>query len=126
MLPLPENELDELADNFFCHLHDHCHSGLSHTAHSAHEDHHEEDLTNTLNPLRNPTKPRKSILANKTLLVLNTNHLHLASICMEDENKKIKCSSCKFNIGYRGKQNIRYFVILQVKKRKKKEKRFDF
>jgi hypothetical protein len=94
---LPDNELDELADNFFCHLHEHCHEENHENSHK------EEDLTNVLNPLRNSANLRRSVLENKTLLVLNERHLNANSI--DVSNDLIKCSKCKFNIGYTKKQD---------------------
>lgn len=96
LLSMPESELDELADNFFCHLHDCDH----------HHDHDkpETDLTNVLNPLRNAQKLRKSVLYNSTLFVLNINHVSLESI-VSNENS-INCSNCKFNLGYRSKLRV--------------------
>ncbi len=100
---MPDNELDELADNFFCHLHDHNHNDACEESHS-HESTNEtaaEDLTNILNPLRDTSKLRKSILVNSTLFMLTNNHIDHESIKVE-ENLAIKCSTCKFNLGYKG------------------------
>ena len=98
VLQLPDNELDELADNFFCHLHEH-----SHEEHHEENPHKEEDLTNVLNPLRNPTNLRRSVLENKTILVLNERHLNANSIDVSTD--LIKCRKCKFNLGYTKKQD---------------------
>jgi hypothetical protein len=101
---MPDNELDELADNFFCHLHDHghyCESSHNEASKPNAADSTSEDLTNLLNPLRDTSKLRKSILANSTVFMLNNNHLDPMSIQNED-NSVIKCSVCKFNIGYKG------------------------
>ena len=106
---MPDNELDELADNFFCHLHDHNHNEenvcATHNHRNSNTD--EEDLTNILNPLRDTKKLRKSILVNSNLYLLNDNHIQNSSLKMEDDNK-IKCSDCLFNIGYRGKAQIKF------------------
>lgn len=103
MLKLPDNDLDELADNFFCHLHDHDHKTCDEptlTCIDHKED--EEDLTNTLNPLRDTSKLRKSVLGNLTVYTLNQNHLNPESLKVIDKTM-LKCSQCKFNIGYKSK-----------------------
>ncbi len=97
ILPLPDHEIDELADNFFCHLHDHDHNQNC--------EGHENDLTNELNPLRDRSQMRKSVLSSLTLFVLNKNHLDKSltdSIVHDPKVNEIKCNKCLFEIGYRG------------------------
>lgn len=96
-LKLPENDLDELADNFFCHLHDHNHNKCD-----------EEDLTNALNPLRDNKHLRKSILGSFTLMILNSNHLCTDSV--KKDNLDIKCSSCLSIIGYQRKNSTDFYI----------------
>lgn len=96
-LKLPENDLDELADNFFCHLHDHNHNKC-----------HVEDLTNALNPLRDNKQLRKSILGSLTLLILNSNHLCPDSV--KKENLDLKCSKCLFTLGYQRKNSTDFYL----------------
>lgn len=96
-LKLPENDLDELADNFFCHLHDHNHNKC-----------HEEDLTNILNPMRDNKHLRKSILENLTLIILNSNHIKLESV--KEDSFDLKCSQCLSNLGYRKKNSFDFFI----------------
>lgn len=108
VLTMPDNELDELADNFFCHINDNCHG------HSDHK-HEEGDQTNALNPLRNPNTLRKSILLNNSVFILNENHLNFESIKLENDNK-IRCSKCSFNIGYRGKCFKSQFFFIHYSK----------
>ena len=52
---MPETEIDELADNFFCHLHDH--------GHEHHDNDHDDtklaDLISSLNPLNKLRKSNK-------------------------------------------------------------------
>ncbi len=90
---MPETEIDELADNFFCHLHDHGH-------HEHHDNDHDDtklaDLINSLNPLN---KLRKSILENRTIFILNENHLDLKKLTLNETN--IICSKCNFKLGYK-------------------------
>ena len=54
LLPLPENEADELADNYFCHLHDHGHGDECHQESEKHEN--LGDLIKSLNPLNSNEK----------------------------------------------------------------------
>jgi hypothetical protein len=92
LLNLPENDADELADNFFCHLHDH----------NDHSDN--EDLISSLNPLRTSGKKlRKSVLNGLTVLILNENHLALNSLQLDEAERLLKCSSCSHTVGYKGK-----------------------
>ena len=99
VLSLPDNELNELADNFFCHLHDHCHANGDDDNLDDHQ-HSNEDLTNELNPLRN-RKVRKSVLENQTVLVLNENHLDMAKLIVDEKNQLI-CANCNYCLGYKG------------------------
>lgn len=90
VLDMPENDLEELAENFFCHMHEH-------------SDGHKEDqvdLTNELNPLRDANKQRKSILSSKTAYVLNRNHIKPESI-RNDDRSNLLCSNCSHIIGYK-------------------------
>ena len=106
VLSLPENELNELADNFFCHLHDHCHeTNDSHQHDDDHQSDHAEDLTNELNPLRN-RKLRKSVLENQTIFVLNESHLDLSKLNLIETKSDLICANCNYNLGYKGKYYI--------------------
>ncbi|RNA23521.1 hypothetical protein BpHYR1_009871 [Brachionus plicatilis] len=96
-LKLPENDLDELADNFFCHLHDHNHNKC-----------HEQDLTSALNPMRENKQPRKSILGNLTLLVLNSTHLNAESV--KQDSLDLNCSKCMSNFGYQRKNSSDFYI----------------
>jgi hypothetical protein len=102
ILPLPDHELDELADNFFCHLHDHNHN-VSQCS-DQHSDEIKEDMTNILNPLRDKYQIRKSILSNMSVFVLNKYHLdgYDNSFIHEINTNEIKCSQCMFELGYKG------------------------
>ncbi|CAF0744205.1 unnamed protein product [Brachionus calyciflorus] len=102
LLKLPDNDLDELADNFFCHLHSHDHN------HNTCDHESGEDLTNILNPLRDSNKLRKSILGNMTILILNLNHLDTNGV--KEENLDLKCSSCGFNLGYKRLKTNEFFI----------------
>jgi hypothetical protein len=96
---MPENDMDELADNFFCHLHDHDHfEGNTHHDHV----HHEAVDINALNPLRDIQKQRKSVLDNLNILVLSDTHLNLEQVEI-DEASELKCKSCSFKIGHKRK-----------------------
>ena len=99
---MPDNELDELADNFFCHLHDHSHK--AHEQHCHDHESNEKELIDSLNPLRNIAKLRKSILENDIFMVLNKNHLGMNSI--RDEEGALKCSLCSFNIGFKSMKSF--------------------
>lgn len=94
MLNLPENDSEELAENFFCHMHDHSHE-------HEHEHGHITDLTEVLNPLRHENVRRKSVLINRTVLILNQSHLDLALV-RTTHNFDVQCSTCNFNVGYQG------------------------
>ena len=105
MLALPDNELDELADNFFCHLHDHSGEHDEHGENGcSHSTSKECNLLESLNPLRDISKLRKSILASPTLFVMNENHLRLDVLKLNNENLNISCGNCAYNIGYKGRQ----------------------
>lgn len=114
VLSLPDNELNELADNFFCHLHDHCHAANENLDHD-HQHSNAQDLTDELNPLRNG-KIRKSVLENQTVLVLNENHLDMSKLALVNDKNELICSGCNYSIGYKGKY---YFIYLYVKYEKK-------
>ena len=101
---MPDNELDELADNFFCHLHDHSHKDHEHEQHCHDHESNEKELIDSLNPLRNIAKLRKSILENDIFMVLNKNHLGMNSI--RDEEGALKCSLCSFNIGFKSMKSF--------------------
>jgi hypothetical protein len=104
---LPENELDELADNFFCDLHVHEHSHDQLHQHDKHEELSESELLNSLNPLSNSVyyklKPRMSILSNKTIFILNQNHLNAKDLLRwcNEESTIVACSECSSIIGYK-------------------------
>lgn len=90
-MPLPDNEANELADNFFCHLHSH---GDEHD--------HSNNLVDSLNTLSLNTKMlRKSILEGLTVYVLNENHLNMDLIKLNNL-MDLKCSKCDYRIGYKG------------------------
>lgn len=97
VLRLPDNEIDELADNFFCHLHSHS------TGHSCDSDSTKEAvLRDSLNPLRETSKQmRKSILDNATIFVLNENHLQTEFIKLNEEHLSFACSNCNYTLGYK-------------------------
>lgn len=101
---MPENDLEELAENFFCHLHDHSHEKNGHHDHDSTS----SDLTNELNPLRDVNKLRKSILNRPTVLILNCNHVNASSITT-DENLNLSCSKCFHNFGYKGRFDVMFF-----------------
>ncbi len=99
VLSLPENEMDELADNFFCHLlgtcgHGHACLGKKHAA-----------IRESLNPMRETLRSlRRSVLAGPTLFVLNENHLNLGYITVSKEDSlDVFCANCSNSIGYKGK-----------------------
>jgi hypothetical protein len=95
VLEFPDNELEELADNFFCHLHDHTNNkGCSHQ---------EKSLIDSLNPLREDIL-RKSILENITFYLMNENHLNIDSLNVNNENLNITCKNCSSIIGYKSKK----------------------
>ena len=97
---MPDNELDELADNFFCHLHNHSHE--NHDCESGHADEsNDKDLIDSLNPLRDKSNLRKSILMNSTLMIMNQNHLNLDKVSIDLSNK-INCKNCSSIIGFKG------------------------
>ena len=101
-MPLPENEADELADNYFCHLHDHCHGDdQGHEEHGNHE--HLSDLIKSLNPINANDKLRKSILEGPTLFILNKTHLNLSLIRFDEKSMDVSCRNCDYRIGYKGK-----------------------
>ncbi len=102
VLPLPDHELDELADNFFCHLHDHNHNVSE--CDDQHDEEAKEDLTNILNPLRDKYQLRKSILSNISVFILNKYHLDESdrSLTHDSNTNEIKCSHCSFELGYKG------------------------
>jgi hypothetical protein len=87
-----------LADNFFCHLHNH-----------SSEDHQcgglkEAELRESLNPLRETlSNLRKSVLGSKTIFVFNENHLRFDFLKVSEENLTISCRNCSYNLGYKGK-----------------------
>lgn len=89
---MPENDLEELAENFFCHLHDHSHN---------HDHHNEHDLSDELNPLRDANRLRKSVLSSRTILVLNKNHIRPESLKLDDDGLNLLCSNCSHIIGYK-------------------------
>lgn len=93
---MPENDMDELADNFFCHLHDHDHHEVD-----AHHEHTSIDI-NALNPLRDNEKRRKSILDSLNVFILNETHLNLEEVDLDEANE-LKCKSCSFKIGQKRK-----------------------
>ena len=116
-LALPDNELDELADNFFCHLHNHDHEHEHEHEHShdaaphGSKDAAGEDLTNVLNPLRDKRVLRRAVLRNATVFVTNRNHLESPHLLLEEEHNetekrrhltRLRCASCSFVIGYKG------------------------
>jgi hypothetical protein len=105
---MPDNEIDELADNFFCHLHDHDHN---HNHHDFDMNNCKEtDLTSVLNPLRDTAKIRKSILSNVTTYLLNEkNHIETKLISIDEENLTIRCSNCQFNIGFKSSSIFKLF-----------------
>lgn len=88
---MPENDLEELAENFFCHMHDHSHGQ---------GDHGHTDLTDELNPMRNVNKLRRSVLSSRTFFILNSNHVLDASI-FTDDMSNLLCSRCSHVIGYK-------------------------
>jgi predicted enzyme involved in methoxymalonyl-ACP biosynthesis len=110
VLPLPDNELDELADNFFCHLHTHEHNHDEQNDKQS-ENISEPDLLNSLNPLAfslNSSKliSRMSVLFNRTLFILNQNHLNSNDISKwyTQENSIVTCPECSWVIGYRSSE----------------------
>lgn len=106
---MPENEISELADNFFCHLHSHCAEEHTHSS--------SELLIDSLNPLiiKKEQKLRKSILENQTLLIMNENHLNLDKIKVDKESLAISCS-CGYNIGYIGKYCLKFAFLQKISK----------
>ena len=99
-MQLPENEISELADNFFCHLHSHGHEEHSH--------HSDEKLIDSLNPLiiKKDQVLRKSILQSETLFILNTNHLNPNQI--NEINSSLSCNNCGYNVGYKSNFDLKY------------------
>lgn len=87
--------MEELAENFFCHMHDHNHNEPG----DEHESH-ETDLTEELNPLRNSNKLRKSILNARTFLILNTNHIKIETFRVE-KNLELLCANCSHSLGFK-------------------------
>lgn len=107
---MPDNEIDELADNFFCHLLDNC---SEHSGHTCEKDSTKEnEIRNSLNPLRETlTTLRKSILDNITLFIVNENHLDVEKIHFNSENFQISCKKCSYNVGYKKKNRINDYFI---------------
>ena len=103
---MPENDMEELAENFFCHMHDHNHNHSEdiheHSEHSGHA-----DLTDELNPLRNVSKLRKSILSARTFFILNTNHIGSVST---ETNGDLICTNCSQAVGFKSILIIINFV----------------
>lgn len=111
VLRMPDNEIDELADNFFCHLLDHC---SEHSEHACDKNNSskESDIRNSLNPLRETLKTlRKSILDSITLFVMNENHLDLGKVKVNTETLKITCNKCSYNVGYKKKNRVNDYFI---------------
>jgi hypothetical protein len=99
LLPLPENEADELADNYFCHLHDHGHGHECNEENEKHEN--LVELIKSLNPISGNQKLRKSILEGSTILILNQTHLNSELIKINEKNLDILCRNCNYRIGYK-------------------------
>jgi hypothetical protein len=104
LLHMPDHDLHELEDNFWCHKHDHSHE------HENENENHEHDLSskhakNHENDNMIKKYLRKSILHNKTLILINDNHVNLEAILISDDLKSIKCSKCNYNLGYATKNN---------------------
>lgn len=106
---MPDHDLHELEDNFWCHKHDHEHE---------HEDH--EQIVSDKNSKKHENNEiikkhlRKSILHNKTMILINDNHAELKAFSLSDNLKSIKCLKCNYNLGYAAKNNgnrkIEYFL----------------
>lgn len=92
-LVMPEHDLDELEENFWCHKHDH------------NDENHKHENNKT--PPQSSSL-RKSILHNNTTLILNTNHINPSSI--QTQSLQIQCSNCQTNLGYTktSQENLNY------------------
>ena len=97
---MPDNELEELEDNFWCHNHDHKHE----------HDHDHGASHNETNEDR--YKFKKSILFNNTTLLVNENHVNFDNLSISSEdNITVKCSKCFFKIGFKKRKHSDYVYL---------------
>ena len=90
---MPENELEELEDNLWCHNH----------THDDHVHHENEEVVDKF-------KFKKSILFNNTTLLVNKNHLDFNYLKITTATM-IKCSTCNFTIGYKNRKHLDYIYL---------------
>jgi len=93
-----EGEMDELADNFFCHLLGTC--GGGHACLGTKN----AEVRESLNPMRETaTSLRRSVLASPTLFVLNENHLAPGRLTVSQHDcLQVSCANCSHTLGYKG------------------------
>ncbi len=89
---MPDNELEELEDNFWCHNHSHDHDSHSHES-VVHEN---EDKY----------KSKKSILYNNTTLLVNKNHVNFNNLIISSD--QIECCDCNYKIGFKNRKHTDY------------------
>jgi hypothetical protein len=90
--------MDELADNFFCHLLGTC--GGGHACLGTKN----AEVRESLNPMpETATSLRRSVLASPTLFVLNENHLAPGRLTVtQHECLQVSCANCSHTLGYKG------------------------
>ena len=93
---MPDNELEELEDNFWCHNHEH-----SHDHDESPEAHEHEDKY----------KSKKSILFNNTTLLVNKNHVDVNNLIISSDQVMIKCFDCNYKIGFKNRKHSDYVYL---------------